>query len=547
MKNWLFTFILTLIINSICLQAQQTSRVFELNDFEFSVRSDGKVFNAEEGNIGLRYTDQEETLHDGIGLTFVGSNASGQIHVASHMIDIEDPSKSGFISGITWYDTNQNLISVHNDYYVVTRSEIEQHIADYEDNGIIDNPIAAIFDWPAYRVTFADSILSTLSLLAPYYDINNNGSYDPDEGEFPIPHSNAEIFIPEIYILKYFSNNLDANIEGGESMDAHGRVEIYGYNCANDEVNLADGIMVKYLIQPYRDQIFHANFSFNNNFSLGDSSNDYLAYDSVSNATFIYNDPLQTETNEVYDNLVITQNMVNDIYSLLEDGGEIAIYQPTILSHYDLDPDKETSGPNNADQLYNRILSGYWNDGTPKTPFDYGYNPSTEEAYLTSFDGNVHQADGWDEISAGNPSGQRNAFHSFTKIRYLFRPSVQYYVNIEKTDDGLPDYQKAADMRKNAEKMTFWSHDFDCYQNPTSTTQIPNIEIQVYPNPTQGIVHLTSSDPILKVELFDEVGRLLSSINYNQKQVTLTLATPGIYFAHITTDQGTHVEKLVRI
>ena len=72
--------------------------------------------------------------------------------------------------------------------------------------------------------------------------------------------------------------------------------------------------------------------------------------------------------------------------------------------------------------------------------------------------------------------------------------------------------------------------------------------IKVYPNPSGGIVNVSSDGDIGCVELFDIQGRLLQSTVVNGRETVLDISrrAAGVYFVKITTNKGAGVEKVIK-
>ncbi|MDB4082974.1 hypothetical protein N9502_01770 [Vicingaceae bacterium] len=62
----------------------------------------------------------------------------------------------------------------------VTRQEVISHQANYNQIGYIMPE--GIKNWPA----FGDTTLGVSKDLAPFFDANNNGCYDPQNGDYPV-------------------------------------------------------------------------------------------------------------------------------------------------------------------------------------------------------------------------------------------------------------------------------------------------------------------------------------------------------------------------
>jgi len=69
------------------------------------------------------------------------------------------------------------------DVFRITRSAVDQHLADLSD-GQLDNPIAEIINWPGRGNANGPAILM-VDEFAPFEDVNGNGIYEPEQGEYP--------------------------------------------------------------------------------------------------------------------------------------------------------------------------------------------------------------------------------------------------------------------------------------------------------------------------------------------------------------------------
>jgi hypothetical protein len=66
--------------------------------------------------------------------------------------------------------------------------------------------------------------------------------------------------------------------------------------------------------------------------------------------------------------------------------------------------------------------------------------------------------------------------------------------------------------------------------------------LHIYPNPTSGLVNISSNQPIANIDVFDVAGKLVYSIKNNSKQtnteIDLSTLNNGIYFIHAATENG---------
>ncbi len=129
-----------------------------------------------------------------------------------------------------------------NKLWSVRRHEIEAHIKDFEEDGFVSNWQPSIYGWPAkgnvfFQILYGFQLPSTDAGLAPFFDRDNDGIYNPGAGDYPLPE-NVDV-IPEQIIWCSF-NDEGAGAIHGESNGLAIRAEIHQtvwvYNCEDNPV-----------------------------------------------------------------------------------------------------------------------------------------------------------------------------------------------------------------------------------------------------------------------------------------------------------------------
>ncbi len=101
----------------------------------------------------------------------------------------------------------------------------------------------------------------------------------------------------------------------------------------------------------------------------------------------------------------------------------------------------------------------------------------------------------------------------------------------------------------------FFDYNFPIETNTATSTvallgvnTFENTSVNVTPNPTKNIVHITSKGNITSVQLFDVQGRVLETITANDEAVDFDLSqkSSGFYFVKISTIKGIKVEKIIK-
>jgi hypothetical protein len=74
--------------------------------------------------------------------------------------------------------------------------------------------------------------------------------------------------------------------------------------------------------------------------------------------------------------------------------------------------------------------------------------------------------------------------------------------------------------------------------------QLENLNI--YPNPTLGKLNIVSADKINTLSITNIIGKeLLFAKDFSANTIDLSSYESGVYFINISTDKGTHIEKII--
>lgn len=82
--------------------------------------------------------------------------------------------------------------------------------------------------------------------------------------------------------------------------------------------------------------------------------------------------------------------------------------------------------------------------------------------------------------------------------------------------------------------------------NLSSIEELQNSLIQVYPNPTKGVLNIISNDLISKIEIFDMKGRILFVFGNPKDFIDISSLSNGIYITKIHTDKGVFSYKVIK-
>lgn len=119
------------------------------------------------------------------GLWIGGKDANGQLKLAAvRFRQRGDDYWTGPLK-IQGASTTQTECIKFDKHFKITRAEVDNHISSYNTSGYVMP--SSIRDWPAH----GDAGYS--EYLAPFKDVNNNGVYDPENGDYPYYDINNDL------------------------------------------------------------------------------------------------------------------------------------------------------------------------------------------------------------------------------------------------------------------------------------------------------------------------------------------------------------------
>jgi hypothetical protein len=82
------------------------------------------------------------------------------------------------------------------------------------------------------------------------------------------------------------------------------------------------------------------------------------------------------------------------------------------------------------------------------------------------------------------------------------------------------------------------------HEGPSSIEGALANDINIYPNPTTGIVNI-DADGLNKVVVYDVTGRMMMSVA-NESTIDISNLEAGVYFFSVETENGSAMKKLVK-
>lgn len=334
-----------------------------------------------------------------------------------------------FNAGILDNNNDAILTNEFNKIWFVSRKDIEQHIADYQDNQKIDQPINSIFSWAGKANPFFkqyNNFELPDSEFAPFYDFDKDGKYDPSKGDFPLPDGVNNNNIPELITWTTYHDggkdnqgNFCSHVTsktGALNLEVHQTT--WAFNCSNINVlNNANFASYKLYFKG-NEGIDSTFFGFWSDPEIGCYQDDYIGCSPSQNASFAYNQDEEDGKN------INGQNVCNGDVQVW-DKSEMPIGSIKFLNQkmdgfmYYNNGNLGTSplatyDPSQSIEFY-RYLNNEWRNGTPLYEKDFGYYPTDTFLQKTkfAFPGNPN-----DSTQLSMRSANKNGFYN-TESRAL--------------------------------------------------------------------------------------------------------------------------------
>jgi len=404
----------------------------------------------------------------------------------------------------------------------------------------LTNTPAVILEWPAknnpYAKGRAGAALTITTDMAPFVDVNADGSYNPLQGDYP------ELKGDQMLWWVFNDNGPTHNNTMTSPLGVEIKARAYAYTRGVGAIN--NIIFYEYDIKNVSSRNYSDyRVALWSDADLGYYNDDYLAFDSVRRMAISMNgdaiDGLNGEPNAYGSAPPVTG------YTLLQLPGDNGTNYVPVGSFMYFNNDNTTMGNPQSTTEYSNYMRATWRDGIHLVNDYVGYGVNTKGRGVGPqtnyvFPGDPSNALEWSECQSVNAKGDRRmvlsspdyAFNSGANIKFAFALVVTDTSHKNTCDSISFDGVKAlAD--------TAWKY----YRTPLTPigVSIQQLAIQkdytLFPNPAKDVLQITwqGGNPDLKV--YDVNGRVLNiPFHYESGNLRLEVKdlTKGIYMLHCT-------------
>ncbi len=335
------------------------------------------------------------------GLWFGALDQQGNLKLSAETYF--DDSTTQFIPGPLpgLGNPNPTTCANYDRFFKVTKSQIENHLADFNDNQIINDPIPDIFGWPAignpeFENINGFSLPNIITGFAPFHDQNNDGIYNPNDGDFPLPEAVDASNIPDEILWSIFNDALSE-----QPLEIEIQMTAWAFYCS-DKLALSNTIFTSHkIINKSGAALSDMRIGSWTDFDIGCPFDDYIGSIPLLNSFYAYNkDFRDRQSCSPYVSLSREQTM-----SITFLNQELSSF----INFFSLGSPNIPLGmqdPETPQEHYN-YLNNSWKDSTPLTFGGDGYNANGGTPTPFAFPSNPNDPNGWSMLSAFLPGADQ--------------------------------------------------------------------------------------------------------------------------------------------
>jgi len=509
----------------------------DFNQIKARVNSNGALFHNEIDNHYASFEVPKGMDTHTIfiaNLWIAGIDENGDLHAVGSQFN---QSPENYYGPVADNYKTEDFKTKYNQVWKVDIDQIEEHVNNYSKPDYVMPE--SFKNWPAEgNVENGEA-----AELAPYYDYNQNGKYDPDNGDFPLIKGDHAVYF--IYNEAQGHNETDGEIMG---LEFHGM--LYGFNSTVGSV-LTETVFLNYqIINRSQHNYTDVYAGLWVDFELGYPLDDVFGSDSINQMMYVYN-----AINE--DGLNAGEELGMNYYnSPCPVQGIVLLNDAICAARIALDIVSTIGFLDYTDEVVFSWLRGMLYADFPMYDQDALQNgDSTITTYYMS--GYPELGTGWIPDSLSGSGNGRDVRGLISAGPYSLNKGKKLCL-----DFALPyarDYQGTnltalTLLREKASLILdyFEEYDLDCdsYQSGIIQKVFGEKNFEIYPNPAFEIINVDLSkfddaEKIIKIYTLD--GKLINEITTSDEHLELKTPTKGIYLLNIETSKISITKKFTVI
>jgi hypothetical protein len=447
----------------------------------------------------------------------------------------------------------------------VSYTDINTFIAAFNSGSVVATP--DMLTWPAHGTG------NNSRNLAPFVDYNNDGLYNPNDGDYPKIKGDQTLYF-------IFNDKLAAHTNTFASMGVEVQGMAYAYGCptvVSGKPELSYTTFYDYKIINRSSTNYHDVYvSMFSDVDLGYYADDYIGTNVTDNYGYAYNADANDETISAavgYGSYIPTQgfNIVKGPIANLNDGidnnnngivdetGEdCKLNKLTYYNNNFAGTPLQTIDPENGQEYYN-YMTGFWKDGSPFTCGGNAYGGTTPTSWVYTADTYTNGVCGstpWYESSV--PGDRRLILSAGPFTLNAGQMQEVEYAFVTSFDSSIVGGMAALPkLKSDIQKInTFYNqvNKPNCLQSITIGVSelLKQNDFALFPNPAKSAITISSTiNGIVKInyEIVDVLGKVLmqnENTGSDKFSINITALNSGIYFFRLQVNNSVVVKKFVK-
>lgn len=424
--------------------------------------------------------------------------------------------------------TDSLQCSIYDRHWKVNKATIDKFIAG---ETLSADELAEIYDWPGKGNP--TNVFGNLNQdLAPFYDVDADGIYNPDNGDYPKIKGDQAVW----WLINDVGNTHTES--ASEAMGLEIKKMAYAYANESELVNstFLEVTITNKSDNNYRDFIF-GHWT---DVDLGNWMDDFVGCDTLNALGYVYNGDNNDESEGGFGTEIPLQgfqllNVPQDYYKNENDMYSFVVYNNNFT---------DFGNPENAGDFYS-YLNASWKNDNPITKGEIGTNTSNPPTKYM-YNGNPSNTESWNECNNNNEAGDRRFLMTSGKYRLVAGETKTWTIaahTIPNEGSDCPDIQPLIDKAKFAKNY---------FENEIilDVESFSPIEVNAfYPNPTKNKLNFNNLYSINKVEVLSIDGKVLSQKNVlpNENYIDVSNLEKGLYYVKlIDKDRIAYISKFIK-
>lgn len=511
----------------------QTFDSLEVNNLKVGLHSDGVLFRNYNGEALFKIKDANDLSVAYSGSIWIGKNTDKGVYVSDETFR---QRPANFFAGPITDDYSDSIYTKRFDrVWRITKVEIDQHKQNFNQAGY--SMPNRILRWPAH----GDVSKGESWILAPFIDVNKNGVYEPQDGEYP------EIRGDEALFTMFHDNNSDT-LSPYPTLGMEIHQTMYAYSGSQNS-SLFNTVFVNYKIYNRSSQDLDSlKIGVWADFDLGNGQDDMMGCDSVSGLSYIYN-----STN--------VDSGIRGFGSNPPAVGSLNLNGKTVgsLSYFNTASSgvpHQTVDPKNKEEAW-QFLNGNWHDSlsiiveNPSGLFD----ANNGNGYVSNGIGQTTNYLYNDQVNWYESPMSAGDKRSLSMLEFISIPAEGKYcfdqAYIYARDTSMNDsYASVVKLKANAQQIQsfFDNQAFVCLGATISLDEkIELFKINAFPNPVMDKLIVESSDVFNGIEIYNLTGQKVleqKKLETKRIQIEMNSVPKGIYIINAIGEFGVATTKI---